>query len=611
MHQSKGYQKQWTFPRAEAPDALWPILSDTDRMNRALGLQKINVVEGFDSLRPWLKKGVSRIGPFSLEWLEPPSEFVQNSRIRLVRQYSSPLTIYFLFDLKISTDGEGSKVEVSISFQPSSLFGAFVCKFFAAKVANKITDYLKNVSLQKLSRKNLTGEEQARETDGQTPGLDLHQLERKLGFLQNEYGLSPLNLSVLRDIIAYADEVDLRPAKPIVFAKRYDMDLGEMLDLFLVATRGGVFEIRWEITCPKCRVSRLESSSLAELGMAFDCQSCKESYQLNLESNSELCFYPDPQVRKVSEGSFCLSAARSFVYEQMVLPAGSKRSLMDETTYQETRLRIQSGQPPQTSIISESILKAGGVLVGEDGVYSSSAEAPMTVCNNSSAPIFVVREKLVWQAQSLSAATLFSLPVFLRALPRDVLPAGYSLVVRDLTIMFVSISKSTDFYEEFGDQVAFEYVKKALALLDASLLSHEGFIVKTMGNSKMVLFSKATNALSAAIDMQKALSSSPDKVLESILLKIGLHTGSALAIESDGCHDYFGRSINVAGQLETICQGGCGIISDDIWEKLSAEEKTRFSPYIESRSSLVLRGSVKEVGYLSLRLRLGEKAVAA
>ena len=64
---------------ASPPEALWPILADTDRFNRAVGLSRIAVqpLEGAGAARYLV---ATTLGGFRVEYEERPAEFVENER---------------------------------------------------------------------------------------------------------------------------------------------------------------------------------------------------------------------------------------------------------------------------------------------------------------------------------------------------------------------------------------------------------------------------------------------------------------------------------------------------------------------------------------------------
>jgi adenylate cyclase len=90
-------------------------------------------------------------------------------------------------------------------------------------------------------------------------------------------------------------------------------------------------------------------------------------------------------------------------------------------------------------------------------------------------------------------------------------------------------------------------------LLEPTVLSHDGKIVKNMGDGWLVEFSSTLNAVGCATEIQEALVDH-----ELIKLRIGIHVGD-IVHEDD---DIFGEGVNVAARLEQLAEPGSILISD-------------------------------------------------
>jgi len=73
-----------------------------------------------------------------------------------------------------------------------------------------------------------------------------------------------------------------------------------VLRLFLHATSAGLFELRWQLMCPNCRVPKAETGSLAQLPVQFHCDTCGISYYGDFDQRVELRFSVHPAIRGAS-----------------------------------------------------------------------------------------------------------------------------------------------------------------------------------------------------------------------------------------------------------------------------------------------------------------------
>ncbi len=139
----------------------------------------------------------------------------------------------------------------------------------------------------------------------------------------------------------------------------------------------------------------------------------------------------------------------------------------------------------------------------------------------------------------------------------------------EVTIFFSDIENSTALNSELGDE---EWVKLLAAhdkLLHTYVDKHRGMVVKSQGDGYMVVFSTPELALSASLDVQRALSAKRQRSRRlrrtPIRVRIGLHTGTA--IEKEG--DYFGRNVAMAARVASMADGGEILVSTDIADRLA------------------------------------------
>ena len=98
-------------------------------------------------------------------------------------------------------------------------------------------------------------------------------------------------------------------------------------------------------------------------------------------------------------------------------------------------------------------------------------------------------------------------------------------------------------------------------LVDPSIASHHGRIVKTTGDGMLVEFSSAVDAARCAVEIQHAMAERnvdvpPDLRIE---FRIGIHVGDIIFDDDD----IFGDGVNIAARLEGIAEPGGVCISDD------------------------------------------------
>src|ERR687894_2630507 len=94
-----------------------------------------------------------------------------------------------------------------------------------------------------------------------------------------------------------------------------------------------------------------------------------------------------------------------------------------------------------------------------------------------------------------------------------------------VTFLFTDIEGSTRLLHQLGDRYA-GVLAEHQRLLRAAFIAHGGYEVDTQGDSFLVAFAQAEDAVAAAAEAQRALAGHewPDGV--AVQVRMGLHTGT-------------------------------------------------------------------------------------
>ncbi len=98
-------------------------------------------------------------------------------------------------------------------------------------------------------------------------------------------------------------------------------------------------------------------------------------------------------------------------------------------------------------------------------------------------------------------------------------------------------------------------------LIDPTIAAHGGRIVRLAGDGALVEFPSAVEATQCAIDIQRGMPkrNAARGADEQIVFRIGVNTGDII-VEDDNLH---GEGINVAARLESLCEPGGILISEE------------------------------------------------
>lgn len=173
----------------------------------------------------------------------------------------------------------------------------------------------------------------------------------------------------------------------------------------------------------------------------------------------------------------------------------------------------------------------------------------------------------------LSASQLLSNQTFLDLFASETIVAAEGLEVRRLTLLFTDVRGSTAMYERVGDMKAFDLVRLHFGFLRESISRNSGALVKTIGDAVMASFHDPLDALRAALDMQERIASfNADAGDDLLSLKVGVHTGTCLAVTLNGRLDYFGQAVNLAARVQGLSEGDDIVLSEDMFRVAGASD---------------------------------------
>jgi class 3 adenylate cyclase len=113
-----------------------------------------------------------------------------------------------------------------------------------------------------------------------------------------------------------------------------------------------------------------------------------------------------------------------------------------------------------------------------------------------------------------------------------------------VTFLFTDVESSTRLWEQHP-----EAMRPALArhdaILRAATAAHRGLPVKGTGDGLHAAFARPTDGVAAALAAQRALAAEDWGSLDTLRVRMALHTG--VAEERDG--DYFGPAVNRAARI--------------------------------------------------------------
>jgi class 3 adenylate cyclase len=443
-------------------------------------------------------------------------------------------------------------------------------------------------------------------------GIDDRLLESKMTEIEQARSWSPRVISRFEALIRSGDDPSLYRVNPLAFARDRAIAEAESIDLFLHAAQRGLFKMNWDVLCPQSGMVLDSFGALRTLKTHYVCGLCDVSGETDLDDFIEVTFSVSPQLRRLpfhdpdslsvedfhwklrftNDGKLpgqqapFLEVLRGFVRGLAYLPAGSTVTLPAELgpgalsgvdvqtqaafmvpvagkeATRPTRLRI--GYDRQRFTPSLAVVPPGPCLVEVEN--TGSIRGSLLMINW---PPEVVAQKIKPPLEFepyVSGGMLLARQTFRRLFRSENVNEKEGLGIRQVTFLFTDLKGSTALYERLGDLNAYALVREHFALLELTAQKHSGAVVKTIGDAVMAVFSRPTDAVSAALHILEEIDRFNREHGEpGIILKIGAHCGPSIAVTLNDNLDYFGQTVNVAARVQSLADAGEICISEALY----------------------------------------------
>jgi adenylate cyclase len=565
------FHYRWVWHLKSSPEMLWPLVANTDRFNRDTNVPKITLMndEPIVNGRRKLKMYRIALGPLKLVpivWYEEPFEWMQPHRFGVVRNYvKGPVRqMRVQADLNRLPDGSTEAV-YQVWIIPANLLGYAAIPlqvgFLSARDFKRVFH-----EYDRLAQENRRPDvELAPATSLAAGGRE--RLMRGRTSLRAQ-GAEEALIDRLFDLIEHGDELTLMRLRPYALADAWGADRRAVLTLCLMATRAGLLDLRWELLCPQCRGAKEVDAHLEDVNPQVHCDVCNIDFDVNFEYSVELTFRPNDSVRMVEDTLFCMGGPQvtPHIAAQAMVAPGEQVQVEPELEpgrYRVRALTLQGAEPLRAAENgdAEAVIAATGQWHTQERIISLR---PRIIFENDTADaqLFIL-ERMRWSDQAVTAAEVTSMQVFRDLFSNEALRSNIQMSVGGMTLMFTDLRGSTRLYREIGDAPAFGRVMDHFDVLREFVAAHDGAIVKTLGDAVMAVFRRPVNAVLAAMEAQAALAN-PDRMREPLLLKVGINTGSAIAVTLNDRLDYFGTTVNLAARLTEASTGSDIVVSDSV-----------------------------------------------
>jgi serine/threonine protein kinase len=546
-NESKRREYRFEWRLQASPAALWPFVSDTERVNRAIGL-------GAPELE--LERAGAGVAVFGnlqlagqkLRWQEHPYEWIEGRRMGILREFSAGPFHWLRSVVELHPDGHGTHLVHTIDLVPRGVVGVAAAALEVGRRAKKNLDrvYTRVDRLVTYGRGVLDDVYEDAERLSADTEERLEEREARAVAL----GAPREALVKLGDYLRAAPAQELASLRPRPLARRLDVDEEELLDACIVASAADLLELRWDLLCPSCRRPSQLKESLRSLEEHGSCAVCNLDFELDWARSIELVFRVHPELREADAQFYCVGgpAHSPHVAAQVRVEPGERFCF--GLRLAPGRYRLASRWMPFAVIVDvvegaperRFEVSLGG---GSDRARRLSADQQEIVIFNDGESEQLVRvERVAGADDAVTVDDALARPLFRRLFPDEVPGDGLAIRTDRVTLFAVDLRAGDDaarFYEAYR------------AIAD-HVRGGGGDVLKVEGDGLLARFHDPMTAARVARTL-------PDEIG---MLAIGVHAGPAHVLTIEQRLDYFGEVPRRAWHLARRASDGEVAVSAEV-----------------------------------------------
>ena len=430
------------------PESLWPHVSNTERLNRAIGLGAVDYERDLQSGEV-ATFGHLTVSGMALDWREHAYEWVAPRRLGILREFSAGPFVWMRSSVELVPKNGGTELHHVIDVVPRGVLGRAAT---AMEVGYRARRNLERV-YNRIDRICSQEDDTVRDPFEDIGALDHARRERldegRRRLLAT--GASEEGADLLCRHLANGSDQDVARIRPRALARRFGIEDEEFARVCMLATQCGLVQMLWDVICPRCQIPSNIVESLAVLQAHDRCEACDLSFELDFGRSVEVFFRAHPAIRSSELGIYCIGGPghTPHVLAQVRLAPGERFEV--ELALEPGHYRVAVRTHPMTWPL---IVEAGAPLTqweldigrgaGTSEARTLGEDRQRLVLNNGLGREVVARvEKSNGRQDALTAAEMACSGLFRELFPSEVLGPGQLIGVGWVTLLLVELAAAS------------------------------------------------------------------------------------------------------------------------------------------------------------------------
>ena len=452
----KSYDFHWTLD-ADTKQ-LWPLVSDTDRFNHAIGLPVANF--HYDHSGDQLKIfGNTRFNGMKVRWREHPFQWICERQMSILREFQSGPFEWVTSTVELQPLARG-KTRLIHRFQvkPRGWFGKLLTPLqFGVSIKRKLDKVYARLAKIAIDEScgfacDLSFGAEPKLTKAQSDCLDERTL--RLGQLIKN---APLARRLGEFIRRVADPMAVR-IRPLDLADKLGCQDDQALQACFTSVEMGLLNLCWDIICPVCRVAADNVSGLAQIESHTHCKVCNIDFEADFAKSVEAIFCVHPDIRKIEKKTYCIGGPfhAPHVLAQNRLLVGQHVDVgvaLNPGRYAVTGPQLD--RQAEIEVEADAVMHRAEYVIGSDGSQDMPTVCAGSACvhieNQSDIEVLVRLEQQSKREKTLTASRASQHTLFKKLFPADVKTAEQLVGMANVYLLAIRHTEADALIDQVGD----------------------------------------------------------------------------------------------------------------------------------------------------------------
>ncbi|EAQ79672.1 protein kinase domain-containing protein [Blastopirellula marina] len=593
----KVFTAQWEWDFDGQPADLWPLVSNTERINAAVGLPPVEYVNHRDEQGALHRIGSFRLGFTRLTWEEHPFEWVEGRRLGVLREFQNGPFQWFVSVVEVTPRPTGgSRLTHRVRIAPRGWLGRLIAyvevNLKGRKPLDRVYRRINEMVTGRLSGSSATDPYES------APKVS-HSLHKKLATARARLAAEvseTTSLDRLLEFLAVSPPQELARIRPRALATRFQLNPDQFTIACLAACHAGLLEMHWDVLCPTCRVAAEVKQTLSEIDRHARCEACNHDFETDFSSSVEMIFRVHPEIRQADIRTYCIGGPEHapHVVAQTRLSPGERLEL--DLTLDPGSYILRGAQLPYTVSLSAEAacgsnrqrIRLNADVTNHRPLRVGAGRQLLTLVNDYPHALVIRLERAAAASDAITAADAMRLPEFRKLFPTEIITRDRLSNLATSTLLGLRITNVLDLFTALGDVETCDRVQDTFQSCLRIVLSHRGKLVKESDDRILAAFSTASSALTAALEIRRDILAAG---AHSPRLQLALHRGMTMSTSFNGRSDVFGRSVTFANHLLDANDSHGLVISQELFDdedcqNLCAENGLNLRPISHNKTSI-------------------------